>query len=92
MNFYLFGCRNYKQDTDEEESEEESEEECSEDDDEDEEENDYKAMGHSCECLREIYPKLLLSGRHLMKEGFTVSPWKRIKTQNCNIQSFVGPN
>uniref|UniRef100_A0A3B5M1A5 Tyrosine-protein kinase BAZ1B n=1 Tax=Xiphophorus couchianus TaxID=32473 RepID=A0A3B5M1A5_9TELE len=46
---------------------EESEEECSEDDDEDEEENDYKAMGHSCEYLSEIYPKLLLSGRHLME-------------------------
>lgn len=55
VNFKLSNCRNYKQDSDEEESEEESEEECSEDDDEDEEENDYKAMGHSCECLRENY-------------------------------------
>uniref|UniRef100_A0A3P9PZA9 Tyrosine-protein kinase BAZ1B n=1 Tax=Poecilia reticulata TaxID=8081 RepID=A0A3P9PZA9_POERE len=58
--------------TDEEESEEESEEECSEDDDEDEEENDYKAMGHSCEYLREVYPKLLLNRLRLMKEGFTL--------------------
>lgn len=45
-------CRNYNQDTDEEEDEEESEEEDSEEDEEDEE-NDYKAMGHSCEYLRE---------------------------------------
>lgn len=45
-------CRNYNQDTDEEEDEEESEEEDSEEDEDDEEENDYKAMGHSCECLR----------------------------------------
>lgn len=43
-------CRNYNQDTDEEEDEEESEEEDSEEDEDDEEENDYKAMGHSCEC------------------------------------------
>lgn len=46
-------CRNYKQDTDEEEDEEESEEEDSEEDEEDEEENDYKAMGHSCEYQRD---------------------------------------
>lgn len=42
-------CRNYNQDTDEEEDEEDSEEEDSEEDEEDEEDNDYKAMGHSCE-------------------------------------------
>uniref|UniRef100_A0A671X536 Tyrosine-protein kinase BAZ1B n=1 Tax=Sparus aurata TaxID=8175 RepID=A0A671X536_SPAAU len=46
--------RNYNQDTDDEEDEEESEEEDSEEDEEDEEENDYKAMGHSCEYLREL--------------------------------------
>lgn len=46
----LLLSRNYNQDTDEEEDEEDSEEEESEEDEEDEEENDYKAMGHSCEC------------------------------------------
>uniref|UniRef100_A0A672HU89 Tyrosine-protein kinase BAZ1B n=1 Tax=Salarias fasciatus TaxID=181472 RepID=A0A672HU89_SALFA len=45
--------RNYNQDTDEEEDEEDSEEEDSDEDEEDEEENDYKAMGHSCECRPE---------------------------------------
>lgn len=51
-------CRNYNQDTEEEEDEEESEEEDSDEDEEDEEENDYKAMGHSCECQREKFKSL----------------------------------
>uniref|UniRef100_A0A3B5QAP4 Tyrosine-protein kinase BAZ1B n=1 Tax=Xiphophorus maculatus TaxID=8083 RepID=A0A3B5QAP4_XIPMA len=80
--------RNYKQDTDEEESEEESEEECSEDDDEDEEENDYKAMGHSCEYLREIYPKLLLSGRHLMEGRLHCVTMET--DQNSKLQQTTG--
>lgn len=43
-------CRNYNEDTDDEEDEEGSEEEDFEEDDDEEEENEYKALGHSCEC------------------------------------------
>lgn len=43
-------CRNYNEDTDEDDDDEGSNEEESEEDEDDEEENEYKALGHSCEC------------------------------------------